>query len=388
MLETEKMEGTSMHYDHIVIGAGSMGMAAGYFLAKQGKKTLLLDAHNPPHDSGSHHGETRLIRYAYGEGLEYVPFALRAGKLWQELAAQTEHEIFRQTGIINVGDKNEPFVRNVIESARQFNLPLDVYTAEEANEKWPGLALPENFLSCFEPTSGVLKVENCIAAYRELAEKAGASIRINSRVVNVDAKPDLVTIETADGATFTAGSAVISVGAWAGDLLKQLQLDLPLNPIRKTFAWYEADEAIYSDTHFPGFAFDFGTSSYYGFPSIDGAGLKVGRHDGGETVNPDDDKQAFGEVAGDAEELNAFLRTYMPQVGELKFGKTCMYTMTPDEDFVIDVHPTYKNIAIAAGFSGHGFKFASAVGEVLSELVTKGSATVDITPFAMKRFTK
>lgn len=377
-----------MHYNHIVIGAGSMGMAAGYFLAKGGGKTLLLDAFNPPHDKASHHGGTRLIRYAYGEGLEYVPFALRAGALWHELAEKTDKEIFHQTGVINVGDKETPFVQNVIASAHKFNLPLEVFTASEVNEKWPGLQLPENFLGCFEPTSGVLHIENCIAAYRELAVKEGAQIRTNSRVVQIDAQSDKVTIQNSDGATFTADSVVISVGAWAGDLLKQLDLNLPLNPIRKTFAWYDASEALYSENNFPGFAFQLGEASYYGFPSIDGAGLKMGRHDGGDSVDPDSEKRPFGDIPEDADDLTQFLSTYMPSVGSLKMGKTCMYTMTPDEDFIIDLHPDYKNIAIAAGFSGHGFKFASAVGEVLSELITKGSTELDITPFSINRFTK
>ncbi len=377
-----------MHYNHIVIGAGSMGMAAGYFLAKEGGKTLLLDAFNPPHDKASHHGETRLIRYAYGEGLKYVPLALRAGALWQELAEKTDKKLFHQTGVINMGEKGTPFVQNVIASAQEFNLPLEVYTADEVNEKWPGLQIPESFIGCFEPTSGVLQIENCIATYRELALKEGAEIRTNSRVVNIDAQPDRVTIETTDGTTFTADSVIISVGAWAGELLKQLDLNLPLNPIRKTFAWYDADEDLYNENNFPGFTFQSSEAGYYGFPSINGAGMKLGRHDGGETVDPDKEKQAFNDIPEDAEELNHFLSTYIPSVGPLKLGKTCMYTMTPDEDFIIDLHPNYKNIAIAAGFSGHGFKFASAVGEVLSELITKGSTELDITSFSIKRFTE
>ncbi|WP_332306669.1 MULTISPECIES: FAD-dependent oxidoreductase [Bacillus] len=218
--------------------------------------------------------------------------------------------------------------------------------------------------------------------------KEGGNIRTNSRVIKIDAEPDKVTVTLDDGTIFTAGSTVISAGAWSGDLLQQLNLDLPLNPIRKTFAWYEINEELYNENKFPGFAFQLEEKNYYGFPSIDGARLKIGRHDGGETIHPDEERTIFGDVPGDKEDLNNFLRTYMPLVGQLKFGKTCMYTMTPDEDFIIDVHPLYKNIAIAAGFSGHGFKFASAVGETLSELVTKGSTKLDISPFSIKRFIK
>ncbi|MGM9968308.1 MAG: N-methyl-L-tryptophan oxidase [Rummeliibacillus sp.] len=374
-------------YDVIVIGAGSMGMAAGYFLSKSGKKTLLLDAFNPPHDHGSHHGETRIIRYAYGEGHEYVPFALRARDLWKELAQNVHKELLLETGVINVGEKDDPFIKNVISSAEKFNLPLEVLSADKVHKKWSGLKIPEDFVGCFEPTSGVLKVEECVSAFREMAMREGAEIRTNSKVTKVDAKENEVTITIADGTRFTANAAIFSVGAWARELLKQLDLELPLNPIRKTFAWYDVEEDLYSSNNFPAFAFKLPDSCYYGFPSIDGTGLKVGRHDTGESIDPNKDKLPFGEVSGEKEDLENILDKFMPQQQHtLKHGKTCMYTMTPDEDFIIDLHPKYKNIAIAAGFSGHGFKFASAVGETLSNLILKGKTDLDIKPFSLQRF--
>ena len=375
-----------MHYDHIIVGAGSMGVAAGYFLAKKGQNVLLLDAFNPPHDHASHHGETRLIRYAYGEGLYYVPMALRAKELWEQLQRQTDETIFHQTGIVNIGYKDHPFMNNVIASAKQFDLPLEVLSADEIQEKWAGIHIPKQLIGCFEPTSGVLRVENCIRSYRTLAEKEGATIRTNSKVVAVRSVGDIVEVELASGERFTANTAVISVGAWAKQLLHSLALDLPLNPIRKTFAWYEAEEALYDQQNFPGFAFDFDGEAYYGFPSIDGAGLKVGRHDGGDSINPDEARVPFGDIAEDKSDLDAFLQTYMPKVGPMKFGKTCMYSMTPDEDFIIDRHPNHSNITIAAGFSGHGFKFASVVGEILSDLAMNEKPQFDLTPFSINRF--
>lgn len=375
-----------MHFEHIVVGAGSMGMAAGYFLAKEGGKTLLLDAFNPPHDKGSHHGETRLIRFAYGEGLRYVPFALRAGELWEELEKKVSKQIFRRTGVLNFTPKNDPYIANIIKSAKKFNLPLEQLTASEANERWAGLNLKEDLEICFEPTSGVLMTANIIEAYYELALKAGATIKENSRVVKIEPSEKIVTVTLEGGEVYTADSIVISVGAWAKQLLNDLGLNLPLKPIRKTFAWYEASEELYGEDVYPGFAYLNDTEGYYGFPSMDGAGLKVGRHDLGDEINPGEEKIPFGEVAGDKEDLDAFLKNYMPKVGAIKEGKTCMYSMTPDEDFIIDVHPQYANIAIAAGFSGHGFKFSSAVGEVLKDLIKKNPTKFDVTPFAIGRF--
>lgn len=375
-----------MHYDHLIIGAGSMGAAAGYFLAKQGKRVLLIDAHHPPHDVGSHHGDTRLIRYAYGEGERYVPFVLRARDLWQQLEREADTNVFLQTGIMNIGDAQDDFIQNVQQSAAEFQLPLEVLTANEAMEKWPGITLPAHFVACFEPTSGVLKTTEAIRAYLALSEQHGAQLLPNTKVTKIEADDTHVTVSTAATETFTASSVIVTAGAWAKDLLAQTGLQLPIRPIRKTFAWYEADEALYNDATFPGFAFQMGDESYYGFPSIDGAGLKVGRHDLGEDINPDEDRVPFGEVAGDKEDLDGFLARFMPQVGSLQFGKTCMYSMTPDEDFIIDRHPVHENIIIAAGFSGHGFKFASAVGEALSELATNKKTTIDLQAFSIARF--
>lgn len=375
-----------MHYDHVIIGAGSMGTAAGYFLAKQGQRVLLIDAHHPPHDVGSHHGDTRLIRYAYGEGERYVPFVLRARDLWQQLEQEANTTVFLQTGIINVGDARDEFIQNVQQSATQFHLPLDVLTAAQAMAKWPGMTLPEHFVACFEPTSGVLKTTAAIRAYLKLAEEHGAQFLPNTKVTQINPSDTQVTISTANGDVFTASNVIITVGAWAKDLLAKTGLQLPLRPIRKTFAWYEADETLYNVTQFPGFAFQMGDESYYGFPSIDGVGLKVGRHDLGDDIDPNDDKAPFGDVAGDKEDLDGFLARFLPQVGSLKFGKTCMYSMTPDEDFIIDRHPKHANIIVAAGFSGHGFKFASAVGEALSELATNKETTIDLQAFSIARF--
>lgn len=374
------------HYDTIIVGAGSMGLAAGYYLAREGKHVLLLDAFNPPHDKGSHHGETRLIRFAYGEGVKYVPFVLRAKQLWEELEQLTDKELFKRVGILNFAPKNDPYMKNVLLSAQQYNLPLEILTPEETTKRWPGVHFPGNMDIYFEPTSGVLMIENILHTYYELATKAGAKIQGNERVTEIHPSENSVTVKTIKGTTYSANSLIISVGAWAKDLLQQLQLNVPVTPIRKTFAWYESDEAIYGEEHFPGFAFINGTEGYYGFPSIGKQGLKIGRHDLGLPVDPDNQSIPFGEFEGDVEDLNGFLQTYMPKVGKLKFGKTCMYAMTPDEDFIIDQHPQYSHIAFAAGFSGHGYKFSSAVGEALKDMVTSGETKIDLSAFRADRF--
>jgi N-methyl-L-tryptophan oxidase len=376
-----------MNYDVIIIGAGSMGMAAGYFLSKSGKKTLLLDSFNPPHNKGSHHGETRIIRYAYAEGEEYVPFILKAQELWNDLERATGKQLFIQTGVLSVGYEESDFIQNIISSAKKYSLPLDVIDSNEVHNRWSGITLPNDFIGCFEPTSGVLKCEESIKAYQELAELNGATILTNSRVRGISIRDDRVTIKT-DEQTFYSDALVVSAGAWSGNLLSMLDLDIPLTPVRKTFAWFDANENIYNHNRFPAFAFETSQGLYYGFPSIDGFGLKVGRHDGGNQINPDEMMIGFGEIAEDEEDLVQFLNQYIPDIRQLKYGKTCMYTLTPDDKFIIDLHPKYSNVAIAAGFSGHGFKFSSAVGQALSNLIISGKNEIDISQFSINRLKK
>lgn len=376
-----------MHYDVIVIGAGSMGMAAGYYLSKSGKKTLLIDAFNPPHNKGSHHGETRIIRYAYGENEAYVPLALKSQELWNDIAKQTGKELFLQTGVLNVGDSQSAFIQNVISSASKHSLPLEVLNAKQVNQTWPGIVVPNHFIGCYEPSSGILKAEECIKAYAQLAISEGATLLANYPIIDINVQQDFISVKTKDH-TFHSKSLVLSAGAWSTPLLALLDLQLPLTPVRKTFAWFSSDEKLFNSTQFPAFAFDTAQGMYYGFPSIAGSGLKVGRHDGGEKVNPDSPILEFGELEEDEGDLTRFLQEYMPvnKGISLKEGKTCFYTLTPDEDFIIDLHPNYPNIAIAAGFSGHGFKFSSVVGKILGELITEGRSVEDISLFSLDRF--
>ena len=375
-----------MTYDHIIVGAGSMGSAAAYFLGKQGKRVLLIDAFTPPHDEGSHHGDTRLIRFAYGEGEKYVPFVLRAKKLWDEIASLSGKPNFLQTGIINVGHREDSFIQSVKHTSDAFGLPLQTMNAEQVMEKWPGISIPDDFVALYETESGVMLTKPAIEGYLQEAFKYNVTAKFNAPVTQIHAVNGKAVVTISNGEQFEADNCIVTVGAWAKTVLEQTGMTIPVQATRKTFAWFNAPEELYGEALYPGFTFQFGKESYYGFPSIDGAGVKVGRHDQGVAVDPSDVKAPFGEVAGDKEDLQQFLRVYMPQVEALKQGKTCMYAMTPDEDFIIDTHPVHKEIILAAGFSGHGFKFASAVGEALCEIAMGQQTTIDMSPFSIKRF--
>ncbi len=373
-------------YDAIIVGAGSMGMAAGAYVARQGKKTLLVDAFDPPHTFGSHHGDTRIIRHAYGEGSQYVPLALRAQKLWEELQDESGLPLFSRTGVLCAGISGHSFLQEVVDSADQFSLPLEVLSADEIRYRWRGISVPDNFVGSYEPLSGVLFSEECIRAYRKMALANGAEIITNARVERMEIHAGGVIVETQSG-RYSADALVLCAGAWANKLLAPLGLPLPLQPTRKTVAWFEADDTLYHPDVFPAFTFNLEHEMYYGFPSFHGTGVKVGRHDAGLAVDPDAMNRDFGGYPEDEGEVRSFLNRHMPQAaGQLKQGKVCLYTLTPDHHFIIDRHPLHPHVVIAAGFSGHGFKFSSVVGEIAAEWISSGRTSHDVSMFSLQRF--
>lgn len=373
-------------YETIIIGAGSMGMAAGYYLARNGIKTLLIDSFNPPHSNGSHHGETRIIRHAYGEGRWYVPLALRSQMLWEELEKESGQNLFANTGVLGFGSKDSEFIHEAIASAKTYSLPIELLKGVDVAKRWPGISVPDDFVSFYEPTSGVLFSDECVKAYRDLALKHGVDLMVNARVedIYVNDTSNIVTIST-NTTRVTARHLIVTGGAWSGELLSKIGVNLPLQPTRQTVAWFEADEAIYNYHKLPAFFVDVPLGKYYGFPSF-GSGVKVGRHDYGNKITPDTIDRKFGALSTDDKFIREFLELYMPGVSrDLIQGKVCMYTKTPDDHFLLDLHPKYNFIAIAAGFSGHGFKFSSVIGEILSQLVISGKTEYDLSMFSITR---
>ncbi|QHT61282.1 N-methyl-L-tryptophan oxidase [Paenibacillus lycopersici] len=376
------------HYDVIVIGAGAMGMSAGYHAAASGRSALMIDAFDPPHAQGTHHGETRIIRHAYGEGREYTPMALRAQALWAELERETGRELFLKTGFLQAGEPNSRMLGEMIVSARENGLPAELLDGAQMRKRWPGLTLPESFAGCYEADSGVLLSEACVQAYRDAAVARGAAMLADTPVVAVRPDAGGADVVTAQG-TFRAKSLVVTAGKFAGPMLAKLGLKrMPLAPIRKTVEWFRPATADYAPDRFPAFLFDLPEGIYFGFPDIGGEGVKAGRHDGGFRPMPEDGVlPAHGAFADDGADCAAYVRRYMPGVvPDIIRGSACTYTMTPDEHFILDRHPDYPHVAIGAGFSGHGFKFASAIGEILAALAAGEEPGFDLSLFALRRF--
>ena len=373
-------------YDVIVVGAGTMGMITGYELAKQGKSVMMIDAYDPPHSQGSHFGDTRINRHANGEGIEFVPLALRSQEVWDELQAETNEHVFMKTGVLSFGGPSSKFVEIAIEGAEKYNLESEFFeTGSALRERWPDLDFEEEIRGFYEPNAGILFPENILRLYKKKAKEAGAHLIVNTPVTKIDVKEDSVTVY-ADREEFNADKLVLTAGAYTNKFLKDLDLDIILEPARRTIAWFDSEEELYGSDVFPGFFGETHNGVYYGFPSIHGQGVKIGKYYDGGVSEPEYINREFNGLEHDEVDLRRFLEAHMPKAaGQLNKAAVCIFTNTSDETFVIDKHPKHDHIVIGAGFSGHGFKHAPAVAEMLSQLLLRGETEIDRTAFSIER---
>jgi len=261
---------------------------------------------------------------------------------------------------------------------------VEVLEANEIGKRWPGIVLPEHFKGLYEPNAGYLYSEKCVWAYRQMALSVGAVLLPYTRAERIHIDEGSVSVRTQNG-VFYAEKVILSTGAWFQTL--HPFISLPIRPVRKVVGWFQANDSLFDSSVFPGFTLHVPEGVFYGFPSIDGTGVKIGRHDSGVSWRPGEELKPFGTYAEDEEDIRSALETYMPLAGgKLLRGAVCKYEMTPDEHFIIDRHPEYANVLLAGGFSGHGFKFASVVGEILSDLIVKGRTDQDIRLFSLSRF--
>lgn len=361
-------------YDVIVLGTGGVGSAAAFHLARRGARVLGLDRFGGAHDRGSSHGATRLIRTAYFECADYVPLVRRAYELWDELERAGDEPLYRETGVVQVGPPDGDVIRGVLGAARMHGLEVDELGAVEFARRFPGLVLPDASTAVFERRAGLLFVERCVSAHLRRAAAHGAELRSDAAVTGWKADADGVTVRT-ESSTYTADKLVITAGAWAGGVLAELWAGtgIALRVRRKHVYWYACDDVRYDvDTGLPAFFYETDRGAYYGFPRLDASGVKVGRHSGGvEVADPLVD--ARGLEHDDVEHVEDFLGRFVPGVSRTRTGHSvCYYTMSPDEHFVVDRHPHHDNVCFAAGLSGHGFKFSSVLGEVLTEWTLDG----------------
>lgn len=369
--------------DVIVIGGGTMGTAAAWALAKKGAQALVLEQFTHIHDQGSHGGDTRVIRHAYAESPEYVPLVQRADQLWQELEAQTGTRVLVRCGGIELAAPGYDHARSARASADEHRLPYEWLSPAEVRSRWPQFTVPDDWEALFSADTGFLLTEPALRGMASEARRLGATILEQTPVLTWKKDEHGVTVETPTG-RFHAPAAIVTAGAWAGKILGDL--GLPLEVRRKTLWWQKVDRPEdYAPDRFPVFICDSDAGEIYGFPIHGTPGLKIANHQGGEPADPATVERVTRP--GENQDCLNLAAKVIPGVQpEVVKSAVCLYTMTPDTDFVIDRFPGDERLAIGAGFSGHGFKFAPAIGEHLAELVTNPGANA-IPRLSLARFT-
>ena len=378
------------HFDVIILGAGGIGSAAAYYLAKAKQRVLVLEQFNINHDQGSSYGYSRVIRYAYDNPI-YVKLMRAAYPLWFALEKEAKETLYIKTGELDFGLINAPSMKEVANSMTREKIPYETLTTTEIKQRFPQFTIPETMEGLYQADTGILKASRCVLSHLKLAQKYGATIEYNTPVVNLTRKGQEITIKTNNN-TYVCQQLIIAAGSWTKQLLKPLGLSLPLTIMPCQLAFFKVNN---SDNFLPGnfpifLAHLIGNYGQfpYGIPSCDHQGLKLSTFYGWDTVESIKEVD-YTPCLQWIEILRTFLQQYIPDAnGALIETRRCLYTMTPDKHFIIDQHPEYDNIFIAAGFSGHGFKFTTLVGKILTDLVTKKETEHDLSLFKINRFLK
>ena len=376
----------SERFDAIVIGLGGMGSATAYHLARRGQRVLGLEQFGALHEQGSSHGLTRIIRLAYHEDPSYVPLLRRSYELWHELERTAGEELLITTGSLEGGPAEGTTFRGALEAAELHDLPHEVLDAAELRGRYPAFAgFDPPTRVVFQPDGGFLLAERSVRAHLDAAAAAGADLRFETPVRRWESTPPGgVRVVTGAGA-HEADRLLICAGAWASRMVPAL--DGLAVPERQVLAWLTPKRPeLFAPDRFPVFLIDVEEGSYYGFPAHDGHGLKVGwYHHFRERIDPDDPDRSTRP--GDEAALRAFAERYLPDgAGPTEMLKACMFTNSPDEHFLIDRLPDAPQVSVAAGFSGHGYKFCSVVGEIMADLAVDGATRHDIGLFRLDRF--
>jgi len=367
-------------YDVAVIGLGAMGAHAVAELAARGARVIGIERFGPLNDRGSSHGDSRLIRLGYFENPDYVPLLRRAYSKWRELERRSTEPLLTLTGILQIGRPESKVVAGVLQSCREHGIAHELLDATAVTSRYPAFAMREGDVAVFEPEGGFLRPERAITAALKLAGADGAVLRFNERVLAIEPEDDGVALVSDRGA-YTARKVIVAAGSFVTGLVPALA-GLAV-PIKQVVGWYPSRDALATGLgRMPGFLVDEGeTGTYFGFPDL-GEGVKVGKH--GHFFAPIDPELPNPPVdAADREATAEFMARRVP--GVVPVGTryvTCRYTMLPGEDFLIDFLPTTRDIIVASPCSGHGFKFASVIGEILADLALEGATSLPIELFS------
>jgi sarcosine oxidase len=367
------------HHDVLIAGLGAMGSSAAFHLARRGVRVRGFDRYRPPHTMGSSHGQSRIIREAYFEDPVYVPMVRRAYELWRELQRDAAEPLLLQTGGLMFGRPDSQLVAGARASAERYGLDHEVLTVSEISSRFPAFRPEPDMVAVYEARAGIVFPEACVQAHLSGARACGAQIHGDEPVLGWQADGNGVSVTTRSG-NYSADLLIVSAGAWVGQLLQPLEP--PLVVERQVAFWFDprSSPEHFSAANCPVHLWQFdGDRFAYGFPDL-GNGVKVACHHEGLVGSPDSLARDVG--ADEVENARALIRRFLPDAdGTFRSAAACLYTNTPDEHFWIDRHPHHDNVLIASPCSGHGFKFASVIGEILADLATGGRCSFDLSPF-------
>lgn len=370
-------------YDLVVVGAGVMGAATAYHMARRGRRVLLLEQFALGHERGSSHGHSRIFRLAY-DSTDYASLALAALPLWRELEQEAGAALLRLTGGLDFADADSPAIAATAAALAALGLPFEHVDRAAAAARFPQFAFAETTVGLFQPTSGILDATACVLALAAQARRYGATVRPETPALAVTPEPGGVTVTT-PAATYAADRLVITAGSWARPLLLPLGLDLPLTVTREQVAFFRPHApALFEPGRCPVFI-QHGSPSLYGFPLAGLPGVKAAFHGDGPPIGPDDADRSVDPARLAA--LQAHLARWIPQAAGAPFHtQTCRYTTTPDHEFIVDQHPEHPQILIGSPCSGHGFKFGILIGAILADLAEHGATAHPIRRFRLARF--
>ncbi|MFN9220402.1 MAG: N-methyl-L-tryptophan oxidase [Planctomyces sp.] len=372
-----------MSWDVIVIGCGGFGSAALREFSQRGLKVLGLDQYSPPHNLGSSHGETRIIRKAYFEHPDYVPLLHRSWDLWQQLEVESGERLLQRCDLVLSGAPGSEVISGARLAAAEHGLRIRNLSAEEACREYSVLRLPEDHEVTVESTAGYLWVERCVGTMLRRACASGAEVRTGERVVALKCSPNSVEVQTTAG-RYTASAAVVTCGPWTSQLLPEYQRLITVR--RKTLFWYPLQSEGWAERwRSPIFLIDLPEGQFYGLPAVDGQRVKVGEHTGGDLVQ-DASTVERRVSAEDRAPVDAFAASCLRGLQSASCASAvCLYSMSPDGHFLFDRHPEYP-LVTAAGFYGHGFKFTPVLGAAAADLIVHGRTQLPVQFLSQQRF--
>jgi sarcosine oxidase len=385
-------------FDAIVLGLGAMGSAAIYQLAKRRRTVLGIDQFSPPHHYGSTHGESRIIRQAIGEGEHYVPLVLRSYELFREIEKETGTELLTITGGLTLESQQSEallhgrrnFLAQAVSCAEKFNIRHEILEPREIRKRYSQFAITGE-CGYFEYETGFLRPELCVEAQLRLAQKYGAILQTEEKVISITARGNSEVIMRTARAVYSAERVVVTAGPWISEFLPPAYSQF-FKVYRQVMYWFMIRDhfrSTFLPGEFPIFIWIFGTGrnfGFYGFPSLDGKTIKVASEQYNVATVPAKEDRAVSEEEKQSM-YSEYIRGRLPGLSEqCEAAVTCLYTTTPDANFVIDFHPDSEQIIIASPCSGHGFKHSAAVGELVAELAVNGVSKIDISRFSIERF--